>query len=190
VQILAHDQDAGLSRTVADLEWSVVEMLDRNHAVKSYETRWKNAAYLPGTPRGEWIPYMKEIRQGLKMRFYTCLKMDGDAVERRREWMGAYEHFTQMPRQGSRRQPWSAREDPQAQERLRQFLESVADLLEKVRTRFSTQLCECLNSMKAKLACKGISWKRSWEARVCVAVLNFNLGTPGRWISTNTLHGS
>jgi hypothetical protein len=102
--------------------------------------------------------------------------MDGDESERRREWMSAFEHFTSMPAMGSRRKPWSARGDERARALLTQFLLSVVALLAKVQTRFSTQLCECLNSLKAKLACKGISWKRTWEARVCVAILNFNLG--------------
>jgi hypothetical protein len=37
-------------------------------------------------------------------------------------------------------------------------------------------LCECLNSVKAKLAVKGISWNSSWAAQVCVAILNFKEG--------------
>jgi hypothetical protein len=49
-------------------------------------------------------------------------------------------------------------------------------LISRVQTRFSTQLSESLNAMKAKLASKGISWKVSWAARMAVAILNFNEG--------------
>jgi hypothetical protein len=125
VRTLAHDQDAGISRTVDDLEWAVVQMLDRNHAVKSLETRWKEHAYVAGTPHGVWIASMKEIRIAVKMWFYVCLKMFGDLSERRQAWLGAFEHFTSVPASDSKRSPWSGRDDDDSRQRLKRFLDSV-----------------------------------------------------------------
>jgi hypothetical protein len=71
---------------------------------------------------------------------------------------------------------WSGKDDAEAVRLLDEFVHETASLITKVHSRFSTQLCECLNSMKANLASKGISWKNSWDARVCVAILNFNEG--------------
>jgi hypothetical protein len=113
---------------------------------------------------------MAELGPRLKMWFYVVMKMDDEPGERRRMWEGSFAHFTDQKHR------WSGWNDEPAKALLKQFLDASVALVNKCQSKFATQLCECLNSMKAKMASKGISWKTSWKARVCVAILNFNTG--------------
>jgi hypothetical protein len=54
VATLAHDQDAGISKTVRDLQWDIIEMLYRNHVAKSFDTKWKQYSFVPGAKRGRY----------------------------------------------------------------------------------------------------------------------------------------
>jgi hypothetical protein len=178
VTMLAQGQDTGVFRTVRALEWDISEMLDRNHVAKSFDIKMKGHLFVPGTRRGHWLPVLREIEHGLEMWCYSCLKMDDDDDDiRTAKRLGAKKHWVKSG--------WNDKGDGEAVKLLDEFTCDTGHLIRKVHSRFSTQLCECLNSMKAKLASKGISWKNSWDARVCVAILNFNWGTTGS--STGTI---
>jgi hypothetical protein len=56
------------------------------------------------------------------------------------------------------------------------FVEATVDLFTKIEAGASTQLVECVASMKAHTAPKLISRGPSWFARVCAAILNLNCG--------------
>jgi hypothetical protein len=58
--------------------------------------------------------------------------------------------------------------------RLENFLEQTQEFLSKLRRGINTQLCESFHARKAKLACKDIAWRVSWQARVAAAVLDMN----------------
>jgi hypothetical protein len=143
---------------VRDLQWDIIEMLDRNHVAESFDTKWKQYSFVPGAKRGHWLPVLWEIERCLKSWFYSCLKMDEDDEVRTAKWLGATKHYLGFD--------WSGKSDAGAVRLLDEFVRETASLITKVHSRFSTQLFECLNSMKAKLASKGVSWKNSWDARV------------------------
>jgi hypothetical protein len=60
--------------------------------------------------------------------------------------------------------------------RLRAFVDAAKPLFDQIQSEFSTQVNECYHSMRAKYASKRISWKASWGARSCAAVLEYNVG--------------
>jgi hypothetical protein len=119
-----------------------------------------------GRKTKDWV--LREVKMRLKRWFFMVLKMDCTDAERRLHWQGAVEHLT---RDGS---GWN--HTPEAVEQLRGFIGATMPLFDRIQTRFSTQLSECVNSMKGKLASKSTSWKVSWTARICVVILNFNEG--------------
>ena len=173
VAYLAHDQDQGLNKVVRDAAWDICEFLDRNHVMKSWDTMWKRVAYINEGSRGRNLDFMVEIQGQLKRWFYVALKLDDSDEVRAVKWRECIQFFS------TGENGWSAWDDEHAIALLTQFVESMVPMIPQIRSGFSTQLCECLNSMAAKLANKQISWRGSFEARVCVAVLNFNEGH--RW---------
>jgi hypothetical protein len=54
------------------------------------------------------------------------------------------------------------------------FLQETEELVKLVLPGINTQLYESLHTRKAKVACKDISWKASWRARVAAATLDIN----------------
>jgi hypothetical protein len=57
---------------------------------------------------------------------------------------------------------------------LEVFFQETEELLRLVLPGINRQLCESLHARKAKMACKDISWKASWRARMAAATLDIN----------------
>jgi hypothetical protein len=128
VATLAHDQDAGISGTVRDLELDVFEMLDRSHVAKSFDTKSKSYSFVPGQCVVGWLPVMREIEHGVKTWFYSCLTMDEEEVDVRTEevdvrtakWLGATKHYIESG--------WSGNDDPDAVRLLGEFVRVAVSL--------------------------------------------------------------
>jgi hypothetical protein len=104
------------------------------------------------------------------------LALDAPLEERRKRWLGAFDHYMRKDSKREHKEELEA-----AQTQLRDFLKVTADYIEKIRGGFGTQLCESVNAIKARMAPKTVSWKCSWIARMAAAILTFNEGHTWKW---------
>jgi hypothetical protein len=153
---LVHDQDAKVSLLLRENRWDILELFDKNHVTKGWEKLYnaKACVHTKGAKTKSWP--LNVVKPGLLRWWHTCVIAQCGMEERKDMWRGAVGHY---------RDSEDVALSPEAMAALSDFAESAAQLLEKVQSRFSTQLSECFNSMKAKLASNGLSWKGSWAAR-------------------------
>jgi hypothetical protein len=137
VAFLAHDQDSSVDKVVQEEECDVVQFLDRNHVMKSWDKMWKAAAYPDQRARARQLPYMAEIERSLKRWFYVVLKGDEEDETRVARWRQCVDkHYT------SGESTWSGKGNKEAEERLRRFVESMCPHNPQTRSGFTTQLLE------------------------------------------------
>lgn len=186
-----HDRDAKSSKFLKECGWNIPELIDKNHMSKSFDrifaeinTANDNALYgLHG-----------RLRSYLNILYY----LDEDVETKKMHWQNALRHYTgnhekclhdkiqfddnddedDNEKKKTKRKSftWKNKHNPQAVNALKELLKKTSFLFDKVGLSTSTQLCECLHSLKARLASKQINWQSSWRARVCAAILDINEG--------------
>ena len=173
VTAYVHDKDAKTRKALMDSGWKIREFIDPNHVSKSFDRKFSKFNE-------------HRLLNGLKNRlhnwFTNLLRSDFTENEKTKLWMNAFNHLcgdhSQCPKHGDT-EVWAKASNESARNQLSLFLDATKELLTISNSRFSTQLCECLHSLKAKFASKTISWKISWPTRVMCAILQFN--HPNAW---------
>jgi hypothetical protein len=111
----------------------------------------------------------KWIKRSMAKHFQWVSKLDASPEERMRRWReSGQHHLTESD--------WVEKErnSPDSQRQLQAFVTAAEPLVEKYQKACSTQLCECLNSLKSGKASKRIAWQTSFTCRCSAAILDMN----------------
>lgn len=163
-----HDNDAKTSAAFREKDWNIEELLDRNHLKKAFHRKLSKTGKL-----------LRGLHERLEKWFNYCLQVDATHEERIDLWLNAYYHYigdhSCCNHADHESYDWPQKSNEESRKALYSFLLKSAKLLNSRPDRISTQMCESLHAIKAKMASKRISWKISWKARVYAAILDVNL---------------
>lgn len=111
-------------------------------------------------------------------------KQDLSIDQLKSTWLNAEKHYcgdhSHCLKQHNRAYIWTNRNDNDSKMNLRNFLNKGLSVIENCTKARNTQRNESFHNQKIKYACKRISWRDSWEARVGATVLQHNW--PYQWI--------
>lgn len=164
-----HDNDSKATKAIQDAQWRIDQFFDPNHVVKQFERRWASCP----------TKHLRNIRSKLLLWFKHLIRSDFTFQQKEFYWMNSLEHFKGNHRDCPREHPVVGKtraliRTEEAEGELMFFLRETAELVNRTRSPFNTQMNESFNAVKAKFASKQTSWKVSWPIRIMCAILQMN----------------
>ena len=167
-----HDNDGRARNMIRLSGWEIHEYLDPNHALKSFESKLQNF-------NSKNANILRGVEGSLRKWLYTLLASDYPTEFKKIQWLNCYNHYCGDHRYclhgNGPTTSWEKSNSVEAKEAFKKFLLNTLWIIEKVDTRFSTQLIESLHRTKLKFACKDVKWGYTWKARMMAAILEHNL---------------
>ena len=167
-----HDCDSKVRCLFQNSGWNIRELLDQNHALKSFAKSFEKTNVQNGG-------CLKNIYVRLKLWVYHLLLSDLSIDAKTTQFMNAAEHFT-----GNHKNCVHSKDqldfinpvihDPKTKSVLVSFLEQNQYIILQCDTSANTQQNESYNSLRAKFAPKAYNWNNSFKARSYAALLDFN----------------
>ena len=164
-----HDNDGKTRRAIKNFGWEIVEFLDKNHIMRSFDKTYysfeeREKLWALKEHLGCWMLCLicEDITLEEKKYFWEFV-----AIER---FGGVHEHCPEHKEVKAGKHHL----DESHVNALRQFLFATSKYLDKCGRLISTQMNEILHALKARYANKLFCWGRSGAGRVCVAILQIN----------------
>ena len=178
-----HDQDAKLTNYMEE-NWNIQEFIDPNHANKSFTNRFES--YKKGNIKNVKKGLLSGVQKSLSKFRHILINSTFDSEQKVSLWLNSVEHYKgnhtlcihenyknkkeelkDLPR-------WSRKLNDEKLNALNIFLNDTKKYIKNVNHNYNTQLNEGFHFLKTELASKSISWSKSYNARMAIAVLRFN----------------
>ena len=174
-----HDCDGKVRTIFRRSGWDLKELLDINHAMKSFGKSFNNVNVQNGG-------CLTEIYIRLKLWIFHIIETEDPEEIKVAKMLNAAEHFTgnhsNCDHEPSLPEiPTKYMHEPHTKEILINFLNDNLFLVKMCNIKANTQHNESFNAVRARFAPKSTSWKDSFKARTMAAVLDVNeFGTDWR----------
>lgn len=165
-----HDKDSKSRKVIEELGWKIKEMIDTNHAIKSFRRKFQRI-------KNNSTTKLRGLKSHLERFFNALLRIDLLIEDKISLWLNVSQHLAGDHSKCLKHKeckPWKDIDVGNNRQVLDDFLEKTKDLLLKCDRYHSTQMCESLHAVKVHFANKNIAWKSSWAPRICAAILSVN----------------
>lgn len=175
IKTLVHDNDTHTRSSLENkLHWKIDEKVDSNHLCNCFKR------FIKSYVKNEFKETFKHISQNI-IDFFIILMHDTHltCLEKKEQWNNMINHLSENHEkcrhaEKSNKEKWKYSNDKQHCSILLGFIQATENYFDKCDPLLTTQVCESLNSLKAKICEKQIAYSCSFPLRMAFVVMKWN----------------